>query len=431
MLFRQNAVYTCEPQSFSATEEGGSASGVMALPRGVYRVELRYACQGNMQNFANMVEIGERGALRSSGEHLSGGLGYTSFEIWVRERTEVRLEISAGSESLEILGLSIYQTDGDVTRILTEALALFLLADAGILLGRRAREGEKPGRTGQWAETFAGVLLITMAASIPVFVGYVYPGSDVTYHLLRIDNLKDGLLSGQFPVRIDPSWLWGHGYASSVCYGETLLYIPALMRLLGFTLQESYMTFLFLLNLGTCLVSFFCFRGIFRSRRLGLLCSAVYTLSIYRLYKMYSWSALGEAQAMLWLPLILYAVYRLLAEETGEAGYGKRWIPLAVGFSGIIQCHVLTCELTVFFLAVVCVVFWKRLFRKETLLAFWKGVLGTCALSAWFVVPFLEYTLGVDMVIRHVSARTIQQEGLYPANLMFDFFHRGVGGIWS
>ena len=185
------------------------------------------------------------------------------------------------------------------------------------------------------------------------------------------------------------------------------------------------MSFLFLLNLSTCMMAFFCFRGVFRSSRIGLFCSSLYTLSIFRLFKSYSWSALGETQAMLWLPLIFYAVYRLLADETDEEGYGTKWIPLAVGFSGIVQCHVLTCELTVFFLAFTCIVFWKRLLRRETFFAFVKGVLGTCVLSAWFVVPFLEYMLRVDMIIHHVSARTIQEIGLYPANLLLAFFHRG------
>ncbi len=420
IALRQNAVYTCAPELFSVSENGMS-SQTLILPRGVYRVELRYSCQEDQKYFANIEKVTQQGKLFASGEHLSPGLGYTSFDLWVKERTEVRLVIPAGDGGLKILGFSIYETYGDVTRIIVMAMLLFLVTDIGFIIWRKRDIFQR------WKAAAVVIFLITLTASVPAFAEHLYPGSDVTYHLLRIDNIKDGLLSGQFPVRIDPAWLWGHGYASSICYGETLLYLPAMMRLLGFTLQESYMTFLCFLNLGTCLISFFSFKGIFQSQKLGLFCSAVYTLSIYRLYKMYSWSALGEVQAMFWLPLILYAVYCLLAEEVGQKGYGKQWIALAVGFSGIVQCHVLTCELTVFFLAVTCIICWKRLFRRATFLAFVKAVAGVCALSAWFVVPFLEYLLKVDMVIGHVSERRIQQEGLFPANLFFGFFHRGVG----
>lgn len=434
MIFRKNAVYTCSAEEFRVAEDGSLCSSSLILPRGIYKVELLYECDGNMQNFANMAEIGERGFLLSSGEHLSSGRGYTGFDLWIKARTEVRLEISRGEDTLRLFGLNIYQTDKDMARAIVFTVVFSLLINALLILGaycRQYRVGGQPnpewhsGTQGHPAKIPLGLIFTILLASIPLFVGYVYPGSDITYHLLRIDNLKDGLLSGQFPVRIDPSWLWGHGYASSVCYGETLLYIPALLRLLGFTLQGSYHILLFLLNVGTCLTAYFSFKGIFRSGRLGLFCSMLYTLSIYRLFKMYSWGALGEAQAMLWLPLIFYAVYRLLADDTKTEGYSRKWIPLAIGFSGIIQCHVLTCELTVIFLAITCIIFWKRLFRKKTFLTFVKAVLGTCALSAWFVVPFLDYMLNVDMIIHHVSARTIQGVGLYPANLLLAFFHRG------
>lgn len=428
MIFRRNAVYTCTAEEFTAAENGNLYSSSLILPRGIYKVELLYECDGNMQNFADMTEIGERGFLLSSGEHLSSGLGYTGFDLWIKARTEARLEITRGGDTLRLLKLNVYQTDKDMARAILLAIFFSLLMDALFILRTYYRQygmEKYPGMEGYPVKIPLGLIFTILLASVPLFVGYVYPGSDITYHLLRIDNLKDGLLSGQFPVRIDPTWLWGHGYASSICYGETLLYIPALLRLLGFTLQGSYHILLFLLNVGTCLTAYFSFKGIFRSSGLGLFCSMLYTLSIYRLFKMYSWGALGEAQAMLWLPLIFYAVYRLLADDTEKEGYGRKWIPLAIGFSGIIQCHVLTCELTVIFLAVICVIFWKRLCRKQTFLAFVKAVLGTCALSAWFVVPFLDYMLNTDMVIHHVSARTIQEEGLYPANLLLAFFHRG------
>ncbi|MGN1148705.1 MAG: hypothetical protein ACI4TB_09800 [Lachnospiraceae bacterium] len=418
MTFRENAVYTYGPETFKEDGAGSLLSEKILLPPGIYRVVLQYECDGNMQDFCNVLETEkDAGNLLCSGEHLSNGRGYTDFDLWIKAAdTGAVVQISRGGDNLVINGLSIYQTDRDMTKAIFLLLVFSVILDTLLLVKAKGGFGCIAGK---------GVLFIIAVSSIPTLVNYAYPGSDVTYHLLRIGNLKDGLLSGQFPVRIDPSWLWGHGYANSICYGELLFYIPAFLRLIGFTLQGSYLIFLFVLNVGTCLVSYFSFKKIFQDARMGLLCSMLYTLSIYRLYKMYSWGALGEVQAMVFLPIILCAVYGIFAEETDAEGYKKKWIPLAVGFSGIVQCHILTCEMTVFFLAVACIILWKRLFRKETLLVFIKGVLGTCALSAWFVVPFLDYYLHVDMTIHHVSARTIQEVGLYPANLLFAFFHRG------
>lgn len=421
-VFRENQVYSYGPEIFF--QEGAYMnSAPVTLPRGIYRVELRYSCEGFMRHFCGMEGPEEPGAVVCSGEHLSEGLGYTSFDLWIRAgKAQAAVRIQLGEGELQIQSLDIFQTGRDMTRLMSLLLLAFVSADA-LYLYRRHEKRAGVSREGKLV--FLGLCAIILCGSVPLLADHIHPGSDVTYHLLRIGNIKEGLLQGQFPVRIDPAWLYGHGYASSVCYGDIFLYIPAVLRILGFTLHESYRCFLFLLNVAVCLVSYFGFRSVFRDRRLGLLASAVYTLSVYRLYKTYSWGAFGEAQSMVFLPLIFCAVYRIFAEDGEDESYARLWIPLGTGFAGIILCHVLTVELSVFFLAAACVFLWKRLFRRKTFLLFVKGALFAAALSAWFVIPFLDYYFNVDMVIHHVSARTIQEAGLYPANLLFTFFLRG------
>ena len=413
-FFRENKVYTYKPADF-VREEGYVNSVPIILPSGIYRVALEYTCEGTMRHFCTVESLGEPGSLICSGEHLSDARGITDFDLWVKGGSATAVvHILQGEGPLSVQGLSIYQTSRDMYRAICLLLAAFLLADGFYLYRRYANH-----------LVFWGLCAIIVCSSIPLLVDYIYPGSDITYHLLRIGNIKDGLLDGQFPIRLDPSWLYGHGYASSVCYGDIFLYIPAVLRLLGFTLQESYACFLFLLNAATCLISYYGFRSIFRDRKTGLLCSAAYTLSIYRLFKMYSWGALGEAQSMVFLPLFFCSVYHIFSDDIKNKTYGRLWIPLGFGFAGIVQCHILTVEICILFLAAACLVLWKRLFCPETFLVFVKGVLWTAALSAWFVIPFLDYYFNVDMVIHHVSARTIQEAGLYPANLLFAFFLRG------
>lgn len=422
--FRQNEVYHYDADIFYRNDEGNFCSYEITIPRGIYRVVLEYECTRDLQSFCNIVEAEERDKLLlCSGEHLSNGLGKSNFDLWIKgNKVQAVVQIIDGGDNVVLNKLSIYQTDRDITRNICILLMLSLFIN-GCYIFKKYDEVYHINK--QKKVILFGLLFTIMISSIPLLVDFIYSGSDTTYHLLRIGNIKDGLLSGQFPVRIDPSWLWGHGYASSICYGETLLYIPAFLRLIGFTLQGSYLLFLFFLNIGTCLVTYYSFKRIFKNIEIGLLCSALYTLSLYRLYKMYSWNALGEVQGMLFLPIILFAVYEIFTEDIKTNNYKRKWIPLAIGFSGIIQCHVLTCELTVIFLALACVILWKRLFRKETILVFVKGVIGTCLLSAWFLVPFLDYMINVDMIIHHVSARTIQEVGIYPAQLFFTFFRRG------
>lgn len=51
-----------------------------------------------------------------------------------------------------------------------------------------------------------GTLTVLYMAS-PLGNTRLHNGHDFSYHLLRIENIKEGLLNGQFPVRIGPLFL--------------------------------------------------------------------------------------------------------------------------------------------------------------------------------------------------------------------------------
>ena len=87
-------------------------------------------------------------------------------------------------------------------------------------------------------------LIAGVFASLPVLRDFFVYGHDLAFHLTRIESIKDGLLSGQFPVRVDTAFLNGYGYISSMMYGEALLYIPALLRLCGVSMMASYQAFI-------------------------------------------------------------------------------------------------------------------------------------------------------------------------------------------
>ena len=422
-LCRQEKSYTRMVEAWQRDESGNAVTQTIVLPRGIYRVQIAYACDSDMTHFSIVEKVpASQGSILCSGEHLNQGLGRTDYDLWVgTPDTECAVTVSYGGGQMDLGVLTIIRTNRDLYRAMFLILVGSILVDLLVL----ARLYDKQyGICKETRKVMLGLGAIILLSSIPLGNDHLYGGSDITYHLLRVGNIKDGFLSGQFPVRIDPSWLFGNGYASSICYGELFLYIPAFMRMIGFTLQGSWMWFLFVLNVVTCLVSYYSFDKIFKHKMIGLFCSALYTLSIYRLYKMYSWSAIGEVQAMVFLPLILYAVYGIYTEAA--AGKNRYWAVLAVGMSGLVQCHVLSCELVVGFLALTCLILIRKTLQKQVILSFLKAMVAVCVLNAWFVVPFLDYMINMDMVIHHVSARTMQDKGLMIAQLFFSFFQRGV-----
>ena len=434
-LLRKNQTYTLDAGTWQVDGEGTYRTDSIELPYGIYQVQVFYSCDSDMQYFSNIESVEDGDSTQSSksvlgsGEHLNAGLPQTSYDLWITSpKASVVVDIFAGEGNMIPGEVRLLQTSRDLYRLAFLVFVLSIGLNLCISFFRFRKKSFETGKEAEFREK-AGILLgllgTILLSCIPLFTDHIYGGSDITYHLLRIGNLKDGFLSGQFPVRIDPAWLFGNGYASSVCYGDIFLYFPAFLRLIGFTLQGSLQWFLAVLNIATCLLSYYSFRKIFNSEKIGLFCSALYTLSIYRLYKMYSWSALGEVQAMTFLPLILYGFWLLYTVDIYSREYKKVWIPLMLGMSGIVECHVLTCEMTVGFMALACLILWKKTFRGQTILAFLKAIAGVILLNAWFLIPFLDYMLTQDMVIHHVSARTMQDKGLYPAQLFFAFFHRG------
>lgn len=410
----------------------GAASGILAefrnvsLPAGSYRVELSYDTDTNMKNNCVVADssIAARN-LRTNGTGLFAGLQKTNFEMWLLQDTS-RLAVQvlyAGEGNVGVRGLTIYETNA-MSRVLF-FLAFCLFAAVNICCVFAAYD-KAYAISQKKKNVMFGLGLVTVFASLPLFVDAMPGAGDLIYHLMRVEGIRDGLLAGQFPIRISPNWQQGYGYASPVFYGETLLYPAALFRLIGFDITAGYRLYMFLVVAATVLIAYFSFRKIFQNEYVGLFCSMLYSLSVYRIYKTYLSGSWGEMLGIMLLPILAYGFYRVFSADIHERKYKKSWVPLTIGFSLLVQSHLLTGEMVGFFTVILCIVLLKKVFRKETFTVLAKTVIYSILLSAWFLIPFADYMLTGDFVIHHVSGRTIQNRGLYPAHLLFTFFKGGT-----
>ncbi len=410
------------------TEDTVIYEGISLSP-GVYFIELEYTSDTDLAALCSLKDgTVFTGGLLTNGEHIYGGLDRTGYHAWLYEGTDnLQVVVSYGGKgTLETGGLTIRETD----RLWT--MALVLLAFAGtagmlcMLYYYYDKEYRVPFRKKQ---AFFFVALISLLASIPCLYGSVLGGADLTYHLQRIEGVKDGLLGGQFPVRLEPEWLYGHGYADAVFYCNALLYLPALLRLAGFTVTDSYNVYCIVINIATAWIAWYCFSRIFKNDGVGFVCSGLYTLSFFRLFKLYGAGAVGEGSAYTFLPLVLYGMYRVFTQDPRDKEYKTAWVPVALGYGGLIQTHVLTCEITAFLTILVCLAGIRKIFRRNTFLELAKGAGAALGASLWYLVPFLDYYLTQDMHIKHVSARTIQERGLSFPQLAFSFW-RESRDVW-
>lgn len=320
-LFGKDAVYEYSVESM--TGEYGNFENI-ALPRGVYTVSLYYDTDTDMVNRCEVKDtsIGYK-QLLTNGEHLYAGLNHTNFTMWILEDTD-HLSVNAvygGTGSLEVTGLTISETNAASRMFLFWVVVISLLVNLGYLYRQYDKAYEIPAKKKNVAFGLGVTILFT---SLPLMVDYIMSGGDIIYHLMRIEGIRDGLAAGQFPVRIAPEWLRGHGYASSVFYGETLLYIAAFFRLIGFSVLRSYQMFFFLINIAGVLTAYYCFKKIFKEEYIGLLCSFLYNMSLYRCFKTYPTGAFGECFGILFLPFLAYGFYRVFSEDVTAKSYQKR-----------------------------------------------------------------------------------------------------------
>ncbi len=271
------------------------------------------------------------------------------------------------------------------------------------------------------------LVLSVLVSAANAFYG-IHIGHDMAFHMQRIEGIAEGLAHGQFPVRMSTTFNDGYGYPVGVFYGDLLLYIPAILRLIGLPLLTSYKIYIWLVNLLTLSAAYYCGLTFFGKRRLSLLVAIAYTASSYRLMDLYVRSAAGEYTALIFLPVIAAAFYRIYTDHISAKGYQKNAIILALGMAGLLYTHVLTTEMAVLMAVLTALIFIKRTVRKETLLVLFKAI-GLClTLGLCYIVPFLDYYIHTDTMIKESgeTAATIQQSGGYISQY-FAFFRTIYG----
>lgn len=343
-----------------------------------------------------------------------------------RDVTDLTVGVSfSGRGSLSITGIHIIENTDHYKRNVVHAFALCLFLNLLCLI----RKCDTSSR-----RVILALAVIFGITCYPLCLESLPVGHDIPFHLLRIEGLAQGLRNRVFPVKIHPFWAKDYGYAVGVMYGNAFLYFPALLRRFGYSVQAAYKLYAAAVNLGTVVISYFAYKRMFRSRKTGLLGCLVYSLSIYRLIDTYTRASVGEYTAMMFFPLVLCGFW-LIFTEASRGSWFKPAAMTALGITGLIQSHVLSCEMAAFVILLTCLILARRVCKRYTFmaLAFAAGL--ALFLNLGFLVPFLDYYYNSSLYITsdHWAGSTIgffQNNGLIPVQL-FTLFGHATGGAWQ
>ncbi|MBE5799233.1 MAG: hypothetical protein E7321_04705 [Clostridiales bacterium] len=341
---------------------------------------------------------------------LPAGDTTASFVFTLTDSAEQVLFARDSGENAEIYEITVHKAGAGV---LSRDLAAYALL-VGIVLTVLLVFSWDHSERGKVRRRDALIVILTaLFASMPLLWKGVYDGHDLFFHLNRIEGIASGLRAGQFPVAIHTSTLLGYGYAAPQFYPEIFLYIPALLRNLGVSLAASVRVFEMLIHLAAATVCYLSARTVMDSRRIALGATMLYTLCSYRLSNMYVRATLGESLAMIFFPLLIWALVEVLHRDE------KKWPLLALSMAGIFLSHLLSTLFAAGMCVLAALLCAKKLIREpRRILACVKAALVMILCSAIFLVPFIDYA---DAGINTSVALMASDHVLRPGGLLVGF----------
>ncbi len=387
----------------------------LSLPIGVYHVTI----SGTFEDGTMVSELidpsGAYGHLRTSATPLFAGENEALEEAYVIYPVSATMELTCQSISPDALdSISVNQTPL-LYRMLAVLWGIFCLAlDLGLILVHRIRSGMLP--------KYSAVVVLLLGLSVliaflPFGTDYYNFGADAGFHYGRIEGLRDSLINGNFPVRIQSYWLYDHGYAVSSFYCDLFLLFPVLLRLSGFSLMTAYKMFVLAVLILSAVIGYHSFRTMFQNTGAALCSSVLYLLAPYHLYNIYNRTAVGEYLAMAFFPMVLSGFVLLLREKTDKPAYRTYKYRLIVGMCGLLCSHILSTEIALLYLFIAALIHFRRTFRKQTIIELLKSIGISASLTAWFWIPLLTMYRNDTYFLQSEISREIQANGTQFAEL--------------
>lgn len=432
ITFHSNQMELLSSDAFIDSQGGASVKDSTSF--GPYAVTPEFLLQkGSYQVTVHYFTSHEGGLIRKTNPYvvcnnleLDPYRNHMTFSLWAPTNTSTAFDITNNGGKRILYSISVQPTHAWARVSSLALLCFFALLDLPLFFLLN------PNRLTSFSPKFRLVCLalfsIIFLSNLPLLMDPLVTTGDLYFHLARIQGLADGLSSKMLPVRIMPGLANGNGYASSIFYGDLFLYFPAVLRLIGFSLQSCYKFFLFSINTITVFISYFCFLSIFKNELYSLTVTALYVLSPYRLLDIYTRGAVGEYSAMVFLPLIIYFMFEVYNLRPSDPHYKRLILPGLIGFSGIILSHVISCALVAILVLVTCLLSIKKTLRPATFTLLTKTALLTVAVCLWFLLPFVDYYFSHELRVNTLPADVFSfvSHCIYPLQL-FDILPHADG----
>lgn len=410
----------------------------LTLGSGAYCIEVMYDSVSN-PDFVNIDNSAGRLAVlctdnpalvKSSEIPLIDGVNETQSRFWLRqENVEVTFRVRYyGTGKLSVKSIHVKEIREYRILVCIAVICAMLIWNLFYSVYIKTDNTQDKQRK---RFVIAGIIGITLFASMTCLTDFMYYMHDRDFHLTRIISLASSLKELQIPHRISFDMLNGYGYATPLYYGEIFMILPAILYNLYLPLQTCYQIFVIVVNFMTCIISYWCFmRMSDKDWKKGLLGAFMYTMAAYRLTNVMVRAAVGEYVALAFFPLMLYGFWYIYCKKSDKKISIKDCMPIILAATGIVNSHVLSCEMVLLFIIFLALINYRKTFKKNTFIALLQSAIVSFLLNMWFVIPFLQsMRMNISVNDRDI-VNALESRKAYLVQL-FGIFHTSSGNnVW-
>lgn len=409
----QHSVGLIDSESSLVLSDSVAVNGIVAgtpryiMNKGTYTAQLNYVAEEE----GSVLELWEQGRKAAAWEIDPLQTQLTADFTLSKDAKQLQLQVNyGGSGMLTLKSLSLTPR----TMFYSDTIffmAVFLLCS---FAAWKIFVEESLRLTQEQLVDYGIIFGVALLATTPLMQTYLYNGDDLCYHLARLEGLKDGILDGQIPVNIQPDGLSENGYLNAM-YPYLFLYIGAFLRICRVSIALSYKVLIFLANLGSAVCAYAAVKSMSKSRRSVILAVVLYTLMPYRFTNIFSRGDLGETLALIFWPLVIAGMYHVIMGER------KRWYYLVIGFSGILQSHILSAAFAAAICLITALVWCVRIVKEKRYIEIGKAAGITVLLNMWYMAPFVYYYFGESLSTETLRWSGYFEQSINPSNLTQSF----------
>lgn len=246
---------------------------------------------------------------------------------------------------------------------------------------------------------FAGLLVVYGVCIYPLLAPGALVGHDAVFHCARIGSLAECIQNASLYPAMLPQAHSGFGYALGVFYANFFIWPFALITALGVPVGAAYKLYQLVVWAELICVSYVCGKKLLKNSAAALCMTALYAGSAYVALDFYERAAMGEAQALVFLPLVLLGAARSVWGER------RRNVPLVLGFAGLALSHNIGLALTAAGYAAFLLLHTKTLVKEPKRLLSIAACAGvTLLLTAFYLLPLAEQTLRAEVYAQSEAA---------------------------